>query len=196
MLEVEVRSDSAREVAELLSIKGDLDFVVAAAERLIKNPDLDIVLQQALWSSAIVAYARCFGSGRRPPLTSADLTAAGVSSSYHESLQRMRDKHIAHMAEPFESATISVGLTPRDESPAVIGVGMAASRWISDDPVGISRLRDHASRIREHVWARMTDARRRVMREAQQKPIEELYAEAAVLEIPDRWTWTRRPGAS
>jgi hypothetical protein len=61
---------SARILADQASIIQDLQFVMDCCKRLLtelERPEdhRDGVVPQALWSSALVAYARCFGKGRR-----------------------------------------------------------------------------------------------------------------------------------
>src|SRR6516164_10317876 len=68
---------SARVLADQASIIQDLQFVMDCCKRLLTElavpaEDRDTVLPLALWSSAVVAYARCFGSGRRFGLATED----------------------------------------------------------------------------------------------------------------------------
>src|SRR5438477_9503587 len=64
----EVRFAEARVLAEAVSIEADLAFTIEALEQLLQmmdvEPDSDsaAVRARALWSAAVVSYARAFGS--------------------------------------------------------------------------------------------------------------------------------------
>jgi hypothetical protein len=91
---------SARILADQASIIQDLQFVMDSCKRLLtelERPehDRDGVVPQALWSSALVAYARCFGKGRRPGLATEDvrnLPLHGAVMKFHEWIIEERDK--------------------------------------------------------------------------------------------------------
>ena len=77
MLTVALDLPSARVLAGQASVIQDLQFVMDCCKRLLAElarpeEDRDGVVPQALWSSALVAYARCFGkggvSGSRPKM--------------------------------------------------------------------------------------------------------------------------------
>lgn len=65
----EMRTPAAREVADLLAMQLDLTFVCEACDLLLNlptnDPALEPLLTRALWSSALIAYARCFATGKR-----------------------------------------------------------------------------------------------------------------------------------
>src|SRR5256886_16775078 len=78
MLTVALDLPSARTLADQASIIGDLQFVMECCKRLLTElarpeEDRDAVVPQALWSAALVAYARCFGKGKRFGLTAEDV---------------------------------------------------------------------------------------------------------------------------
>src|SRR5947209_18845449 len=94
----------AMRLAALRSITVDLDRVIAFCERLQtlsldrdeNGAPNDDVQFDALWTSALVAYARCFAKGKRTlALTSEDARSAG-SFEWHESFMGLRDEHVAH----------------------------------------------------------------------------------------------------
>jgi hypothetical protein len=68
-------SSEAAELAALAAVFDDLQYTLRCCEHLvgvIARPDADAVLLEALWTGALVAYARCF-SGRTKILADADL---------------------------------------------------------------------------------------------------------------------------
>ena len=68
----------------------------------------DAVVPLTLWSSALIAYARCFGQGRRSGLAVEDvgnLPLQGAIINFHESVVRNVTAY-EHAADPFAAAKI------------------------------------------------------------------------------------------
>jgi len=92
MLTVALDLPSARILAGQASVIQDLQFVMDCCKRLLTElarpeEDRDGVVPQALWSSAVVAYARCFGRGRRFGLSTEDvrnLPLHGAVMKFHK----------------------------------------------------------------------------------------------------------------
>ena len=65
---------------------------------------------EALWTGALVAYARCF-SGRTKVLTDdhlAELELDGDVAGFHRALLQLRDHYASRHANPRETYTIGV----------------------------------------------------------------------------------------
>src|SRR5215469_16599490 len=78
MLTVPLEMESARVLADQAAIIADLQFVMDCCKRLLTELDKpedqrDPVVPHALWSAALVAYARCFGKNKRSGLTTEDV---------------------------------------------------------------------------------------------------------------------------
>src|ERR1700684_314547 len=76
MLTVALDVASAHVLADQAAIIQDLQFVMDSCKRLLTElakpeEDRDPLLPLAIWSSAVVTYARCFGNGKRSGLTTA-----------------------------------------------------------------------------------------------------------------------------
>src|SRR5258708_13054805 len=103
-LTVALDMPSAHVLADQASIIQDLQFVMDCCKRLLAElarpeEDRDAVVPQALWSSALVAYARCFGNGRRFGLTTEDvrnLPLHGAVMKYHKTFINERNKLTMH----------------------------------------------------------------------------------------------------
>jgi hypothetical protein len=97
-------SDSAKILADLASILRDLEFVVGCCDRLLpmlEEKDRDAVTIEALWTAALVAYARCFASGKRFGLDENSFVGLeGEVVAFHRWLLNLRNKHIAHSVNP------------------------------------------------------------------------------------------------
>ena len=87
---------------------------IRALDALIAADSRDFTLIQALWTAAVVAYARSFTSGRVRALDEADrVRLVGNAEPLHDELMRRRNKHIAHQVDAdLENVTVAVGVRP------------------------------------------------------------------------------------
>jgi hypothetical protein len=115
----EMRTPAAREVADLLAMQQDLTFVWEACDLLLDlptdEPGLQALLTRALWSSALIAYARCFATGKRLGLKDDDVRRVpngDEAVKFHRKLLDLRNKHIAHSVNPLEFIKIGVMVGP------------------------------------------------------------------------------------
>lgn len=116
---VRYRSQKARELADLDSILLDLRSILESCRRLIQLIDSesgDAVLLEALWTSSLVRYVRCFSHGRRAGLRPEilDEIIEGAREA-HQFFKEIRDKHISHSVNPFEQVEVGVILTPENK---------------------------------------------------------------------------------
>ena len=119
MLTVALDVPSAQILADQASIIQDLQFVMECCKRLLTElakpeEDRDAVVPQALWSAALVAYARCFGKGKRFGLADEDVRALplqGEVMKYHRWVIGERNKLTVHPANPFEAAKVGAALS-------------------------------------------------------------------------------------
>ncbi len=104
----------ATELAALAAVFDDLQYALRCCEHLVgalARPDTrDAALVEALWTGALVAYARCF-SGRTKILADGDLAELkldGDVAGFHRALLRLRDHYASRHANPRETFTIGV----------------------------------------------------------------------------------------
>src|ERR1700722_14641576 len=105
---------SARILADQASTIQDLQYVMDCCKRLLTElaepgEDRGGGVPLALWSSALVTYARCFGGGPRSWLTVEDvrnLPLQGEVVKFHEWVIVERDRFAEHPADPFEAAKV------------------------------------------------------------------------------------------
>lgn len=124
----EFTTRSKSELARLISIQVDLEFVVSSTQILIehlKHPDHDKIIVKSLYTTAVIVYCRCFSTGKRSPLTAetfSDLPPDALKA--HNYFKSMRDKHIAHSVNRFEDVKVGVALNPAELGPpGIIGLG-------------------------------------------------------------------------
>ena len=114
---------SAHVLADQASIIQDLQFVMDCCKRLLTElekpeEDRDPLMPVALWSSAVLAYARCFGKGKRFSLVTEDvrnLPLHGAVMKFHKWVLEERDKLAAHAPNPSEAAKVGAALSPPEQ---------------------------------------------------------------------------------
>jgi hypothetical protein len=156
---LEIDSVEAAILADWLSIKYDLVFVVSAAKHLYDLLDMnknneDQVLLRSLWTAALVTYIRCFTSGKRRSRLDPEIFEGlnGDPIGTHQYYKDTRDKHIAHPVNIFEE--IKIGVLPSEsfpEQPAINGLGHLYSYRLTDDKEGVKQLGMLASFAIKHV---------------------------------------------
>ena len=113
---------AAQVLADQSAVIQDLQFVMESCRRLLAElarpeSERDAVVPLALWSAALVSYARCFSSGQRFGLTTEDLLSLplqGEVLKFHTWVIEERNRHTRHSADPFEVARVGVALAARE----------------------------------------------------------------------------------
>src|ERR1700745_3427791 len=91
----------------------------------------DQLMPLALWSSAVLAYGRCFSKGKRFTLTNEDvrtLPLHGAVMKFHQWVLEERDKLAARAANPAEGAKVGAALSPPEQKDRRGGGGATFSR--------------------------------------------------------------------
>ena len=165
----------AVDLAALAAVFDDLQYALRCCEHLVgvlARPDADPVLVEALWTGALVAYARCF-SGRTKVLTDDDLPELkldGDVAGFHRAVLRLRDHYASRHANPRETYTVGVAQKNSGTAAGVAvigapqpGVDDATVRQLGRIAYGLSGLVDarmQAAQQRVHLVAQGLDARR------------------------------------
>ena len=175
---------SAQILADQAAIIQDLQFVMDCCKRLLTElgkPEIvsDSVVPQALWSAALVAYARCFGKGRRLGLTTEDvrtLPLQGEVMKYHQWVLGERDKLAMHQKTPFEGAKVGAALAPpgRDQR-RVEGIVILTASHVLVDDTGVRQLGGLASELAKQTAERAQKQQDAVLADAQQIGLDRLY---------------------
>jgi hypothetical protein len=175
---------SAQVLADQAAIIHDLQFVMECCKRLLTElakPEItrDAVIPNALWSAALVAYARCFGQGKRFGLATEDvrtLPLEGEVMKYHQWVLAERDKLTRHASNPFEAATIGAALSPPDrDQRRVEGIAILAASHVLVDDTGVRQLGALASELAKQAAAKAQQQQDVVLADAQQLSLDRLY---------------------
>ena len=116
---IDYHSEAAQRLADVASIKFDLDFTIAALENLISsiesgqveshvNDELG-VKRRSLWNSAVVMYARCFDKGVREYWLRDDQVPS-EHTDHHKYIRLLRSKYIAHSVNAFEETFVGIAV--------------------------------------------------------------------------------------
>ena len=139
----------------------------------------DAVVPNALWSAALVAYARCFGRGRRSGLAAEDvrtLPLEGEVIKYHRWVLAERDKLTTHSTDPFETARIGAALSsPGQAERRVEGIVVLTASHVLVDDTGVRQLGGLASELARQTAGKAQRQQDIVLADAQQLGLDRLY---------------------
>ena len=184
MLTVALDLPSAQTLADQASIIQDLQFVMDCCKRLLTElarpeEDRDRVVPQALWSSALVAYARCFSKGRRFGLATEDvqnLPLHGAVMKFHKWVVEERNKLTVHPKDPFEAAKVGAALSPPGQAERrVEGIAIFSASHVLIDVIGVRQLGGLASELAKQTAEQAQQQQDSVLADAQQLNIDTLY---------------------
>ena len=152
--------------------------------------DRDGVVPQALWSSALVAYGRCFSEDRRSGLAIDDvqnLPLQGAVMKFHTWVIGECDKLTAPSADPFEAARIGAALSPPGQKKRrVEGIAVFSTSRVLIDVIGVRQLGGLASELAKQTAQKAEKQQDAVLTDAQQLDIDSLYESPPL---------SRQPGA-
>ncbi|MGH3209174.1 MAG: hypothetical protein ACRDNO_15580 [Trebonia sp.] len=183
-LTVALDMPSARILADQTSVIQDLQYVMDCCKRLLAElgrpeADRDGVVPLALWSSALITYARCFGQGRRSGLAAEDvrnLPLQGAVMKFHEWVIEERDKLTEHPADPFAAAKIAAVLSPAEQKKRRIeGIAIFSTSRVLIDVTGVRQLGGLASELAKQTAGKAQRQQDSVLSDAQQLDIGSLY---------------------
>ncbi|MCD2186142.1 hypothetical protein [Actinomycetospora soli] len=159
-----IGSPAAAALADLAAIFDDLQTVLLCCERLVTElrpglaKQLDETVVEALWTTALISYSRCFAGGERGMgLTEDDvegLELKGEKLAWHRMLRRLKKHYADPAANPREVFTVGVAVA--DGVPAGVAITSARQDLVDEQTVrqtgalafALSKLVD--ARIAEH----------------------------------------------
>ena len=175
---------SAHVLADQASIISELQFVMDCCKRLLADlakpeEERDPLMPLALWSSAVLAYGRCFSKGKRFALSNDDvknLPLHGAVMNFHQWILEERDKLAARAANPAEGAKVGAALSPPEQKDRRVEgiVIFASSREVVDD-TGVRQLGGLASELAKQTAAKAQEQQDVVLKDAQQLNLDSLY---------------------
>jgi hypothetical protein len=185
--------EAARQLADATGIWTDLNYAVDELARLqgeIKRDPRDVVVERALWTSAVAHYGRCFVEGRRfqlsPTMFDGRYPAPVGAAEQHGFMMNLVDKDIRHPVSGFEQAHVGV-LVARghDGVPQIIHAAVMSARHHTRTTDGADKALRHTKALRDYVFTVIQPLHGEVEAYARQRPIGEIMkAGAVILEAP------------
>lgn len=195
---------SARVLADQASIIAELQFVMDCCKRLLPElakpeEEREQLMPLALWSSAVLAYGRCFSKGRRFALATEDikeLPLHGEVMKFHQWVLEERDKLTARAANPAEGARVGAALSPPEQDKRrVEGIVIFASSHEVVNDVGVRQLGGLASELAKQVAEKAQEQQDVVLKDAQQLNLDSLYKLPVIGAWPPGEEEDAEPGA-
>jgi hypothetical protein len=195
---------SARVLADQATIISELQFVMDCCKRLLPElakpeEERDPLMPLALWSSAVLAYGRCFSKGKRFALSAEDvknLPLHGAVMSFHDWVIEERDKLAARAANPAEAAKVGAALSePEKKDRRVEGIVIFASSHEVVNDVDVRQLGGLASELAKHIAEKAQEQQDVVLKEAQQLDLDGLYKLPVIGSWPPPGEDEAEPGA-
>ena len=170
-----------RRLGDLTLIERDLKQTVALCDRLLTvlgQPKADQLVIEGLWTAALVAYARCFATGKRVPLDQVLFDSVAPHwRKEHDFFLDLRNKHIAHSVNEFEQVQVGVQLHPPSLNPGGVVCTTVSMRHVFTASFEkVNSLRALASVVLTKVSAELSGAEARFRTTADALPLAELYA--------------------
>ena len=179
---------AALALAGVVEAFDDLQTVLRCCERLVSDlseqAEPDAVGIEAVWTTALLSYARCFGADGSGGVLSEDDVATMHDNTeevrkWHRLLLGLRDHYADRCVNPRER--FSVGVT-QDADGAASGVAITSARQPLVDDLTVRQTGAIAYALSGVVNARIEAAQQRVFADVQNRSVEELNA-LEVLEV-------------
>lgn len=177
-------SEPARRLEDLALVRSELEHVVALSSQLefllASTDDPEHRLSaQAFWQATLVHYARCFGGGRRTPLSGEHVKRVGLTNAaeFHKWLVDLRNKHIAHSVNVFEDCEVGFALDSAEDGtedlvPAAI-VAVVATAPLPPAATAV-HIRVLAEALLHDVQEQIGHIQDEVLDDLQRRPLSEL----------------------
>ena len=191
----------AQRLADMHGVSYDLELVCSFCSRFLENDYLDsrenMLLSQALFTSAVVPYGRAFGSGVRSGVTQGQLgELSDELQASHRYFKDVRDKFVAHSVNVYEDNQVNLYLMPEGRGdPGVASIGLMHSRVATLSGEDIERLQELALTVQSLVKAEITSEQERVLQFAKSLPLAEVrnFPKPSAIVHPRRPDQVRRP---
>ena len=144
--------------------------------------DGDGIVPLALWSSALLAYARCFGKNALAVEDVQNVPLQGAVMNFHEWVIGERDRLTEHPTDPFEAAKIGAALTPSGHKERQVeGIAVFSTNRVLVDITGVQQLGGLASELAKQTAGKAQKQQDSVLSDAQQLDIDSLYESPPLL---------------
>jgi hypothetical protein len=164
-------TSSSCALVDLVAIFEDLQMVLRCCERLVTElsadeGEPDSVLVEAVWTEALLSYARCFSVGEtRVALTEEDLTTVqpkGDVLAWHQVLMQLRDHYADPAVNPRERFSVGVS---QDSNGSASGVAITSVRQPLVDDLTVRQTGAIAYALSGLVDGRVASRQEQILKE-------------------------------
>lgn len=173
-----LKTPSAAALADLAAIFEDLQTALRCCERLVSElaqREQDDVVIEALWTTVVLSYARCFApGGRGMGLTEDDIKSTSLKGDvldWHKVLRRLRKHYSDPAVNPRESFSVGVS---QDSAGKVNGIAITGARRPLVDDLSVRQTGAIAYELSLLVDKRISEHQERVFATAESMSKEEL----------------------
>lgn len=173
-------TENAATLFHLSAVHEDLQTVLRCCERLVSALKLvddppDDILIEAVWTTALLSYARCFTSGHPgATLSEGDLAATKLKGDvlgWHKVLLKLREHYASPMVNPRELFSVGVAQGP-DGAASYIAVTGARQPLVAD--LAVRQTGSIALALSDMVSVRITAEQEKVFGQLKDTPKAEL----------------------
>lgn len=179
---IKIAGPKAERAADLTLHKHDLEFAAQCLERLALTPHEDPLLQEVLWSSAIVHFIKCFAGGGVRSALDASVIYSGndLALEGYRYFLALRNKHIIHDVNAYADCTPSAVLNPEDAEHKIAKITFLSRHSVTlgqESFTNLTLLIRDAIKAVEQEFDALCDE---ITRELQEVPHSDLLAQDSV----------------
>jgi hypothetical protein len=172
---VEIGGNKARQAADLMLHKKDLDFCLGCLDELAIVPPERTLIRQALWRAAIIHFVKCFtGNSARIMLSGQRIFKGGDALAGFTYLKNLRDKHFVHDESSYGQCIAGAAINNGQKSFKVEKVICLPFIMETLDHNSSTMLRDLANLTRSWVLNQFDDLCASITADLEKEPYEAL----------------------
>jgi hypothetical protein len=177
---VEVKSASTPLLAALVGTLNDLNQTIQYCDAylaMFRIPGESLLVEDALWSSALISYFRaCDANGKNAKVNLSLLDLVEGAREVHNHFRDLRSKYVAHSVNPLEQVSVVAILTDaNDTDRAVFNIATGHVSFNPLDETGANNLKRLAQILGTDLQERVSDASTAVEREVNELGLDRVY---------------------
>ena len=178
---MDLRGELADRFVAFQSLAVDIVFtreaVYVAASWAEREPWM--VIPNACWNAAVVAYGRCFLGGGRRHRFKAEIVIPESRRALHKWLLDIRRKHVGHLDRK-DRAEIGRALLILERPPGqrVKRTMVAGGSWAMPSRVGLAQVAEHLTWVASEIEQHRLAAAEAILERVNAMPVSEIYRHA------------------
>jgi len=171
------KSNATLHLRDVVSVQHDLDTVnkyLALISTGVEDDQKQQTISQALWTSAIVTFFKCFAGGVRKYKLDKSIFSMlpGEPLDFYEYMKNVRDRHIAHSVSTLEETIVGPLLDPREKR--LTGTARITAKYVMGSDETLINFQKLVRLAREEVQVEFASANKIVESELNEFSYEEM----------------------